>query len=197
VKNFEFWTKNIVYIISNTMRFDMYNTIITMIPLIAFAGCSIFSSGKYAPLETVPSVDITKYVGKWYEIASLPFSLQDGCSCTTAEYEILESGVLKVTNSCRKEGEIEQATGKAFVVEGTNNSKLKVQFFWPFKGDYWVIDLADDYSYAVVGVPSRKYCWILSRSTIMSPETYSGILDRIKAKGFDITRFNKTEHNCK
>ena len=174
----------------------MNSTIMTIIPMFAFAGCSIFSSSNYAPLETVPSVDVTKYVGTWYEIASLPFSRQEGCSCTTAEYEILGIGVLKVINSCKKDGEIAQATGKAFVVEGTNNAKLKVQFFWPFKGDYWVIDLADDYSYAVVGVPSRKYCWILSRSTTMSTDTYSGILDRIKAKGFDITRFNKTVHNC-
>lgn len=159
-------------------------------------GCSIFSSGNYPPLETVSSVEVKQYVGKWYEIASLPFSYQEGCTCTTAEYEILEEGILKVTNSCKKNGEIDQAFGKAFVVEGSNNSKLKVQFFWPFKGDYWVIDLAPDYSYAVVGTPSRKYCWILSRSTTMSDETYSGILDRAKAKGFDISRFNKTVHEC-
>lgn len=159
-------------------------------------GCSIFSSNNYPPLSTVDSVDVNKYLGKWYEIASLPFSRQEGCTCTTAEYEILETGVLKVTNTCKKDGEIEQAIGKAFVVEETNNAKLKVQFFWPFKGDYWVIDLAKDYSYAVVGVPSRKYCWILSRTKSMDNETYEGILNRIKDKGFDISRFNKTTHEC-
>jgi apolipoprotein D and lipocalin family protein len=163
----------------------------------SFIGCSVFSSNNYPPLETVPSVDVQRYAGKWYEIASLPFSRQEGCSCTTAEYEILEEGVLKVTNRCKKGEAYEEAAGKAFVVDGTNNAKLKVQFFWPFKGDYWVIDLADDYSYAVVGVPSRKYCWILSRTTTMSDEIYAGILERVKAKGFDITRFNVTSQDCK
>ena len=170
---------------------------IQLISVLLFSGCSIFSSDNYPPLETVPSVDVTRYVGKWYEIASLPFKYQEGCTCTTAEYEVLDNGVLKVTNSCRKEGALDQAIGKAFVVDGTNNAKLKVQFFWPFTGDYWVIDLADDYSYAVVGVPSRKYCWILSRTTTMSDEIYAGILERVKEKGFDITRFNITSQDCK
>jgi apolipoprotein D and lipocalin family protein len=170
---------------------------IQLISVLLFSGCSIFSSDNYPPLETVPSVDVTRYVGKWYEIASLPFKYQEGCTCTTAEYEVLDNGVLKVTNSCRKEGALDQAIGKAFVVDGTNNAKLKVQFFWPFTGDYWVIDLADDYSYAVVGVPSRKYCWILSRTTTMSDEIYAGILERVKEKGFDISQFNKTAQECK
>jgi len=71
-----------------------------------------------------------------------------------------------------------------------------VQFFWPFKGDYWVIDLADDYSYAVVGVPSRKYCWILSRTSTMNDDVYAGIVERVKAKGFDVTKFNRTAQEC-
>ncbi|MEI7907959.1 MAG: lipocalin family protein [Bacteroidota bacterium] len=172
------------------------NVTVFCLSVFLFAGCSIFSSNNYAPLETVPSVDVKKYIGKWYEIASLPFSRQEGCSCTTAEYDILDDGVLSVTNRCKKGDGFDQAVGKAFVIEGTNNTKLKVQFFWPFKGDYWVIDLAEDYSYAVVGMPSRKYCWILSRTKTMSDETYAGILERVKAKGFDITRFNKTAHDC-
>lgn len=164
--------------------------------LVLFGGCSLFSPSVYPPLETVASVDVQRYTGTWHEIASLPFSRQEGCSCTTAEYAILEEGVLSVTNTCRKTDGISSATGKAFVVEGSNNAKLRVQFFWPFKGDYWVIDLADDYSYAVVGVPSRKYCWILSRTKVMDETVYTGILERIKAKGFDVTKFNRTAQGC-
>lgn len=159
-------------------------------------GCSGSTSSNYPPLETVPSLNVQQYAGKWYEIASFPFYWQDGCSCTTAEYEILENGTISVTNTCIKDGEVDQSVGKAFVVEGSNNTKLQVQFFWPFKGDYWVIDLAQDYSYAVVGVPSRKYCWILSRTTTMSDETYAGIVERVKNKGFDISQFKKTAHGC-
>jgi apolipoprotein D and lipocalin family protein len=164
--------------------------------LVLFSGCSVFSPEQYPFLPTVESVDVQRYAGTWYEIASLPFSRQEGCTCTKAEYKVMDDGVLKVTNSCIKEGKMSVANGKAFIVEGTNNAKLKVQFFWPFKGDYWIIDLADDYSYAVVGVPSRKYCWILSRTKSMDDSTYAGILGVVKAKGFDITRFNKTQQNC-
>ncbi len=169
---------------------------IVILATVLFSGCALFGSNDYAPLETVPSVDVGRYAGKWYEIASLPFSFQEGCTCTTAEYQMREDGVLSVTNTCKKEGEVDQAVGKAFIVEGSNNAKLKVQFFWPFKGDYWVIDLADDYSYAVVGVPSRKYCWILSRTRTMNDDVYAAIVERVKAKGFDVTKFNRTAQEC-
>jgi apolipoprotein D and lipocalin family protein len=109
---------------------------------------------------------------------------------------VLEDGVLRVKNSCIKDGELTVANGKAFVVEGTNNAKLRVQFFWPFRGDYWVIDLAPDYSYAVIGVPSREYCWILSRTSKLDDATYAKILEGVKAKGFDVTRFNRTKQDC-
>lgn len=171
-------------------------TILITCSFIMLNGCSILFPPQYPPLETVPSVDVNRYTGTWYEIASLPFSRQEGCSCTKAEYELMENGDLKVTNSCMQEGELSVANGKAFVVEGTGNAKLKVQFFWPFKGDYWIIDLAPDYSYAVVGVPSRKYCWILSRTKTMDDQLYAEILGRIKEKGFDISRFNKTVQEC-
>jgi apolipoprotein D and lipocalin family protein len=176
---------------------DMMNIYgMAIIAAMVFSGCTMFFSNDYAPLETVPNVDVKRYEGKWYEIASLPFSRQEGCQCTTAEYQLQDDGVLTVTNTCKQEDGIAQAVGKAFVVEGSNNAKLKVQFFWPFRGDYWVIDLADDYSYAVVGVPSRKYCWILSRTKTMNDDVYAAIVERVKAKGFDVTKFNKTVQDC-
>lgn len=156
-------------------------------------GCS----NNYPPLETVKQVDINKYMGKWYEIARFPNSFQKDCNCTTAEYQLMEDYV-KVTNSCYKDsvnGELEIAHGKATIVEGSNNAKLKVSFFWPFKGDYWVIDLSDDYSYAVIGNPSRKYLWILSRTPVINPEIYTQILERITAKGFDIRKLQMTKQN--
>ena len=160
-----------------------------------FFGCSLFGGKDYPFLQVVPEVDINKYAGKWYEIASLPVSQQKGCYCTTAEYSIIDSTTIKVLNKCRKDsinGEYDEAEGKAFVVEGSNNAKLKVQFFWPFKGDYWIIDLDDNYQYAVVGVPSRKYFWILSRTPKMDEELLSLLLGRVKEKGFDISKAQKT-----
>jgi apolipoprotein D and lipocalin family protein len=162
---------------------------------IIFFNCSLFVKNNYPLLEVVPNVDIEKYAGKWYEIASLPVSQQKGCYCTTAEYSIIDSTTIKVVNKCRKGsigGEYDDADGKAFVVEGSNNAKLRVQFFWPFRGDYWIIDLDKDYQYAVVGVPSRKYFWILSRSPKMDSGLLNSLLAKIKEKGFDISKAQKT-----
>lgn len=153
----------------------------------------------YPYLATVRSVDLNKYIGKWYEIASFPQSFQKGCNCTTAEYFLTDKDYIRVLNSCRKdspEGKLKTAEGKAFIVEGTNNSKLKVQFFWPFKGDYWIIDLADDYSYAVVGHPNRQYLWILSRTPKMDSSIFNEITSRIEANGFDVSKLLITNQSC-
>jgi apolipoprotein D and lipocalin family protein len=151
------------------------------------------------PLETVKYVDLNKYMGKWYEIASFPQRFQKGCTCSTAEYELTDKGYVSVINSCRlksSNGKLKRARAKAYVVEGSNNAKLKVQFFWFFKGDYWIIDLADDYSYAVVGNESRKYLWILCRTTKMDKPVYNSIVERCKSKGFDITKLQITNQSC-
>lgn len=155
----------------------------------------ISACNNYKPLPTVPAVDLDRYAGKWYEIASFPQSFQKGCTCTTAEYKPTDEGYIEVLNSCRLDsinGKLKTAKGKAFVDPGTGNAKLKVQFFWPFRGKYWIIDLADDYSYAVVGHPDRDYLWILCRSPHMDSAVYNGIISRITANGFDIGKLNKT-----
>lgn len=148
-------------------------------------------------LKTVPRVDLNKYAGKWYEIASFPQRFQKGCHCTTAEYTLSEKGYVIVENRCNKDsvnGKESYIKGKAFVEEGTGNAKLKVQFFWPFRGKYWIIDLANDYTYAVVGHPNREYLWILSRTPEMNTETYKQILLRLSENGFDVNRLQVTKH---
>lgn len=155
-------------------------------------------SGSSQPLETVPEVDINRYLGKWFEIASFPQRFQKGCHCTTAEYSLSEKGYLIVENRCNRgsvTGKQSSIKGKAFIVKNSGNAKLKVQFFWPFRGKYWIIDLADDYSYAVVGHPNRKYLWILSRTAGMDENVYAQIVARINKKGFDTTLLQKTIQN--
>src|SRR6056297_2005 len=119
---------------------------------------SIFSntSKKHPPLETVDFVDLEKYAGRWYDIAHLPARFMKNCEYITAEYSLTNKKYIRVKNRCKKSdtGKWSSIKGKAFIVENSGNAKLKVQFFWPFRGDYWIIELADDYSYAVVGVPS-------------------------------------------
>ena len=147
-------------------------------------------------VQTVPFVDLTKYVGKWYEIASFPQFFQKGCTCTTAEYTATDKGYITVENRCNKnsiDGKQSYIKGKVFVEKNTGNAQLKVQFFWPFKGKYWIIDLADDYSYAVVSEPDRKYLWILSRTPKMNEITYQQILNRLTNTGFDLSKLQITE----
>ena len=152
----------------------------------------LFSACSNKPLATVQKVDVERYMGKWYEIASFPQRFQKGCSCTVAEYTLNENGTVKVDNSCTAYGKKKQSIGKAKVVDKQTNAKLKVSFFRPFWGKYWIIDLADDYSYAVVGHPNREYLWILSRTPEMDKQVYDDIVARAEAKGFDVSMLNRT-----
>ena len=147
------------------------------------------------PVTPVEQVDLGRYCGTWYEIARLPNSFQRKCACcTSAEYSLLQDGKIRVVNRCRK------ADGSPSIAEGIakkedpngSNAKLKVRFApswlgWiPFVwGTYWIIDLAPDYSYAVVGEPSRKYLWILSRAKKIEQMEYDKIISRLKGMGYD------------
>lgn len=156
---------------------------------------SFFTQSNAQTLQTVPNVDLNKYSGKWYEIATFPQRFQKGCNCTTAEYTMTDKGYVIVENRCNKAsitGKQSYIKGKAFVVENSGNAKLKVQFFWPFKAKYWIIDLADDYSYAVVSHPNRKYLWILSRTSKMDKEIYEKLISSLKEKKFDINKLQRT-----
>jgi apolipoprotein D and lipocalin family protein len=164
-----------------------------MMLIIFFSGCKI----QHEPLSTVKEVNLERYAGLWYEIASFPQKFQKGCRCTTAEYMITDKNYIKVINKCQKPRKFAKIEGKAFVVKNSGNAKLKVQFFWPFKGDYWIIGLDTNYQWAVVGNESRKYLWILSRLTVMDEKTYNEILADISAKGFDTSRLQKTAQDCK
>jgi apolipoprotein D and lipocalin family protein len=154
---------------------------------------SCASSGPAAaPLEVVPQVDLGRYLGTWYEIASFPQRFQKGCTDSRAEYRLRDDGDIEVLNSCLKDGKVDTARGKAWVVDTTTNAKLKVSFFWPFRGDYWIIELGKDYDYAVVSAPSMQYLWILSRTPTMEEPRYLEIVGRLKDKGFDIAKLNRT-----
>jgi apolipoprotein D and lipocalin family protein len=146
------------------------------------------------PLEVVPHVDLKKYLGKWYEIAHLPAKFQEGCTDTTATYNLSKDGSISVLNECTRNGKVKQSKGKAKVVDKNSNAKLKVTFFWPFYGDYWIINLGKDYDYAVVGTPNRKYLWILSRTLQMDDELFSQLIEFAKAKGFDVSKLIRTSH---
>ena len=145
-----------------------------------------------AALEVVPRVDLARYAGRWYEIASFPQPFQRGCTDSRADYRLRGDGTVEVLNSCLRDGRVDTATGKAWVVDEATGAKLKVSFFWPFRGDYWVIELGADYEYAVVSAPSRKYLWILSRTPRMDEQRYQAIVGRLKERGFDVAKLSRT-----
>jgi apolipoprotein D and lipocalin family protein len=147
------------------------------------------------PLEVVDHVDLERYLGTWYEIATIPQRFQKGCVGVTATYSLRPDGKIRVINRCRKEtldGKLRDIEGKAWVVDKTTNAKLKVQFFWPFSGDYWIIELDADYRWAVVGHPNRTYLWILSRTPHLDHALYDDLIDRIVKKGYDIASIKPT-----
>ena len=146
-------------------------------------------------LEVVPYVDLSRYLGTWYEIATVPQRFQKGCVGVSAEYSPRKNGDIQVVNTCIQDtldGEVRKVRGKARVVDKTTNAKLKVSFFWPFWGSYWIIGLDADYQWAVVGHPSRNYLWILSRSPQMDDVLYDKLLKLIAEKGYDLERIEKT-----
>jgi apolipoprotein D and lipocalin family protein len=148
------------------------------------------------PLETVSYVDLHQYLGKWYEIARFPNSFEKDCFCSTAEYSMNEDGSIKVLNSCIKNGNLEIAEGRANIIDKRHRSKLKVEFGSIFTGQYWIIALAPDYSYAMVGHPNRKYLWILNRKPEMDTQIYNFLQVQAAGKGFDIRNLEKTGQDC-
>lgn len=161
--------------------------------LLAVSGCSLPSG---PPLQTVSQVDLSRYTGLWYEIARYPNSFESGCEAVTAEYALLDNGRIQVVNTCRQnrvDGPKRDTVGTARVVDQETNAKLKVTFFPPFEGDYWIIELDDDYNWAVVGEPSRRLLWILSRTPTLDPTVLDGILARLPEKGYDPAKLIYTE----
>lgn len=149
------------------------------------------SAAAPAPLTTVPSVDLQRYLGTWHELARYDNWFQDeDCVNVTAEYGIDEDGDVSVLNTCRDAaGAVtETAEGYARVVEGSGNARLRVSFFWPFFGDYWVVALADDYSWVIVSEPGRDYLWILTRSAQTPDTERDALVAKATELGFDPKR---------
>lgn len=159
----------------------------------------LLSGNALSEVHPVPNVDLKRYVGKWYEIASIPQFFQRKCiGNTTAEYTLDEKGRIRVFNSCDTEKKRISAEGRARPVSPDSNSKLEVTFvkligwFFLFSGDYWIIDIDDDYSYAVVGNKNADYAWILSREPFLSEDKLSKAVKSLKENGYDVCELMTT-----
>lgn len=164
----------------------MKNVLLSLFLVFFILGCS----SKHTPLNTVSKVDINKYKGTWYEIARFEHFFEKGCKNVTATYELIENDEIRVINRCTmiKDGKKAEAIGTAYSNDETN-SKLKVSFFRPFYGDYWIIELDEDYQYALVGSPNREYLWILSRTKKIDELIKEKLIKKAEEKGFDTDKF--------
>jgi apolipoprotein D and lipocalin family protein len=169
--------------------------------LLVIFGVALFGAAYSQEKPTVVStVDLKKYAGTWYEIARLPNSFEKKLKCITATYTLRNDGKIDVLNKgyyITEPAKVNTAKGIAWLPDKNSPAKLKVQFFWPFSGNYWIIDLDKDYKYVLVGDPSYKYMWILCREKKMAEETYRMLLKKATDNGFDIKPIIKVDHDCK
>jgi apolipoprotein D and lipocalin family protein len=161
----------------------------------------LFSSAYSQTLpEVVKDVDLNKYTGTWYEIARLPNPFERKLKCITATYTLREDGKITVVNKghlITDTEKINSARGVAWIPDKKTPAKLKVRFFWPFSGDYWILFLEKDYKYVLVGDPSFKYMWILARDKEMDDATYQMLLKKAVVNGFNVVPVIKVEQNCR
>ncbi len=157
--------------------------------LVAVASLAI-GCGSEPPLDVASSVDLTRFQGKWYEIARLPRTTQTDCYGTTAFYAPGANGTLNFVNQCNvgsATGPLTTVSMVASVPDTTVPAKLTLDV-GGFTGDYWILEVGQDYEYAVVGHPSRAYLWILSRSPTLDSTTMQGVLGRAQDNHFDTSR---------
>ncbi len=154
-------------------------------------------SGNAAVPEPRRAVDLQRYAGLWYEQGRYEASFQAGCEGVTARYTLTPQGTVSVLNTCRQgspDGPERTAAATARIVPGSNNAKLKVGFFGGLiQGDYWVLDRAPDYSWAIVGEPSGTYLWILTRKQNLGEGAYRALVGRAKSLGYDTSRLRRTQ----
>jgi apolipoprotein D and lipocalin family protein len=145
--------------------------------------------------EVVGYVDLERYLGTWYEIASFPQSFSKGCFASQAKYSPGKNGKIRVVNTCRKnsfEGKESRVSGNAKVVDKKTNAKLKVTFFWPFSGDYWIVALDSEYQWAAVSGPKKDTLWILSRTRQMDPRLFESIVTELASRGYEVGQLELT-----
>jgi apolipoprotein D and lipocalin family protein len=162
-----------------------------------------FGASGRSPLPTLENVDLDRYLGKWYEISSFPQKFQKGCTASTAVYSMRRDGDIKVLNRCNlnsPDGKLKVAVGRAWIKNKKTNAKLKVQFFLKrfklpfFSGNYWILDLDKNYESVLVGDPSRKYLWILSRRPMLNQDRYDELVMKAADLGFNTDKLVKTIH---
>lgn len=170
---------------------------LTLATTLLLAGCTQppVNRDSARPLNAAASVDVQRYLGLWYEIARFPNEFEENCVDVTATYGLNANRTLSVLNSCGGQGAngaARTAEGVARIVDGRTNAKLAVSFFWPFEGDYWILAVADDYSWSLVGEPSGRYLWILARAPRISKELSTELVQKLDTLGYNTAALSWT-----
>jgi apolipoprotein D and lipocalin family protein len=172
----------------------MKKTVLTLLTIMIFGT----AQPQMSP-SVVSSVDLNRYKGMWYEIARLPNFFERKLKCTSATYTLRDDGRITVLNKGYYLSDPKKSTsskGIAWIPDKNAPAKLKVQFFWPFSGDYWIMLLDTDYRYVLVGDPSAKYLWILAREKKMDEATYKMLLQKAIDNGYDVRTIIRVEQDC-
>jgi apolipoprotein D and lipocalin family protein len=168
-----------------------------LLPLLTACAGSPGPVGNRAVPQPAKAVKLNRYLGRWYEMARYEAPFQRGYEAVTADYALRPDGMIRVINSCRQDspdGKSKRATGRAKIIPGSNNAKLKVSFFGPFYGDFWVLDRDQEYRWAIVGEPSGRYLWLLTLEAKPGAETRALIETRVRGLGYDWSLVRQTRH---
>lgn len=188
-------------VVAHTLKYPMFSGCAgTAAMAVLVASCGMFVSGPMGnsnvPEPTKP-VELNRYLGKWYEMARYENGFEKGCEGVTAEYKQGDYDLIEIINSCREgtpKGELRASTGKAKITPDSNNTKLRVSFFGPFYvGDYWVLDRAEDYSWSIVGEPTGRYLWILTREPVPEKAIKDMLYKRVRELGYNTELLRDTQ----
>jgi len=174
----------------------MKKHVLSLLSLLSFALLSACAPAPTQPsLDLVPSIELESFLGTWYEVGGIPTREQAGCIGTTATYSLRNNGDISVLNSCYTDPQGQRsksAEGRAYVPDPSQPTRLKVEFFWPFAGDYQIMALADDYSSALIGNPQRSYLWILSRTPELPAERFDELVAEAVRQGYAAEAIQRT-----
>ncbi len=201
-RGFYFVTKQLHHNANTTSNTNMLHwRILTQLLLIICLCCLLAnctSTVQKDPQTNTTYINPDKGAGRWYEIASIPKKFAANCYCSYGEFDN-RNDYVKVTNRCRRGGPnglTSQVSAKLYPIPGSNNSKLRLKFSWPFRGEYWILYMDKNYQYSLGGTPNRKNLWIMSRKPTLAPNIIEHLKQVAKAQGYDVSRLRMTNQTC-
>ena len=162
--------------------------------LIVAACCLTACASKYPEMQTVDKVDIKRFMGDWYVIANIPTFLEKGAHNAVETYRLDDDGTIATTFNFRKggfDGKRKEYNPRGFIVDTETNALWGMRFVWPFKGDYRIVYLDDDYTQTVIGRQKRDYVWIMARTPEISEEDYERIVEYVASIGYDTAKIQR------